>query len=140
MGRMRVASRTVLIVDDDASLRQALESVLVGMGYRVVTAGSPDTAYALLRSEPVDAALLDVRLPTMSGLALYTAISHGWPALAGCIAFITAHPDADDVRPWLDHSGCTVFRKPFRPQQITEWLHATLRARCQRLCRSSSSS
>ena len=69
MGRMRVASRTVLIVDDDASLRQALESVLVGMGYRVVTAGSPDTAYALLRSEPVDAALLDVRLPTMSGLA-----------------------------------------------------------------------
>jgi len=84
---MRVASRTVLIVDDDASLRQALERVLVGMGYRVVTAGSPDTAYALLRSEPVDAALLDVRLPTMSG------------------------------------------RKPFRPQQITEWLHATLRAR-----------
>jgi len=128
-GAMTVGSRTVLVVDDDASLRQALESVLVGLGYRVLTAGSPDTAYALLGSELVDAALLDVRLPTMSGLALCTAISHGWPTLAGCIAFITADADAEDVRPWLDHTRCTVFRKPFRPVEITEWLRTTLRAR-----------
>src|SRR5207247_9053902 len=107
MGRMRVASRTVLIVDDDASLRQALESVLVGLGYRVLTAGSPDTAYALLGSELVDAALLDVRLPTMSGLALYTAISPGWPTLAGCIAFITAAADDQYGGRRPAHPRCT---------------------------------
>ena len=66
--------RTVLIVDDDALLRTSLDSVLTTAGYRTLTTGDPDAAYSLLATEPVTAVLLDVRLPIMSGLALYLAV------------------------------------------------------------------
>ena len=129
MKPMDATPRTVLIVDDDATLRGALESVFAPLGYRVLTAAEPDAAYAILASRPVDAVLLDVRLPTMSGLALYLAIVHRWPQLERRIAFMTAEPDAPDVRPWLEMHHCTVFRKPFRFQQLAHWLDATLLAR-----------
>src|SRR3979409_1301665 len=77
--------RTVLIVDDEAPLRRVLERSLSRDGYRVVTAGSAETAYELLATEQPDALLLDIHLPTMSGLALYLAIVHRWPALEGRI-------------------------------------------------------
>jgi DNA-binding response OmpR family regulator len=118
--------RTVLVVDDDATLRGALDSVLASQGYRVLTAGEPDAAYGFLARVPVDAVLLDVRLPTMSGLALYLAIVSRWPTLTGRIAFMTADAHAPDVGPWLDRHHCTVFPKPFRFAQLAHWLDATL--------------
>ncbi len=126
---MNVTPRTVLIVDDDATLREALASVLGSLGYRVRSAADPDAAYQLLAAEPVDAVLLDVRLPSMSGLALYLAIVHRWPALEGRIAVMTGDADAADVRPWLKVHQCTVLRKPFRFELLAGWLDATLAAR-----------
>src|SRR5256886_17561802 len=58
-------SSTILVVEDDAALRRVLERALVRQGYRVLTAASAETAYELLASEPADAVLLDVQLPTM---------------------------------------------------------------------------
>ena len=131
MALMNAAPHTVLIVDDDSTLRGALESVLATMGYRVRSAADPDGAYALLAADPVDAVLLDIRLPTMSGLALYLAIMHRWPALEGRIAVMSGDADADDVRPWLEAHPCPVFRKPFRFELLAGWLSAVLRTRDQ---------
>src|SRR2546428_8796047 len=100
MKPMDATPRTVLIVDDDATLRGALESVFAPLGYRVLTAAEPDAAYAILASRPVDAVLLDVRLPTMSGLALNPAIVHRWPQLERRIPFMTPVPHGPAVRPW----------------------------------------
>jgi DNA-binding NtrC family response regulator len=124
MDRMAVKPRTILIVDDDATLRGALESVLAPLGYRVLCSGNPEGAYDLLAGEAADAVLLDVRLPTMSGLALYLAIVHRWPALEGRIAIMTGDADAADVRPWLELHHCAVFRKPFRFELLASWLEA----------------
>jgi len=115
----------MLIVDDDASLRAALESVFAPLGYRVLTAADGDEAYALLGSEPADAVLLDVRMPGMSGLALYLAIVHRWPRLEGRIAFMSGDADAPDVQAWLKRGRYTIFRKPFSFGQIADWLAAT---------------
>src|SRR5438034_7430822 len=84
---------TVLIVDDEAPLRRVLERLLSREGYRVVSAGSAETAYELLVTEQAKALLLDIHLPTMSGLALYLAIIHRWPALEGCIAIMTGRSE-----------------------------------------------
>src|SRR5207245_9081187 len=86
---MSEARRTVLIVDDAAPLRRVLGRALEREGYRVLGAGSAETAYELLAAGPADAVLLDIRLPTMSGLALFLAIVNRWPALAGRIAIMT---------------------------------------------------
>jgi DNA-binding NtrC family response regulator len=121
--------RTILVVDDEAGLRRVLERILTRHGYRVLTAGSAETAYELLISEEADALLLDIHLPTMSGLALYLAIIHRWPALEGCIAIMTGDAEADEVRTWLEHHRCTVIRKPFNLDQVTEWVAAVLHQR-----------
>lgn len=120
--------RTVLIVDDDALLRASLDSVLTTVGYRTLTTGDPDAAYRLLAAEPVTAVLLDVRLPTMSGLALYLAVVRRWPRLVGRIALMTADADASDVNAWLHRNPCIVLRKPFTFQQVTDWLDAAVQA------------
>lgn len=119
---------TLLIVDDDASLRSALESVLTPMGYRVLTAADADAAYARLASESPDGILLDIRLPGISGLALYLVIIHRWPYLEGRIAFITGDADAPEVRVWLERGHHTTFRKPFSLPQIAAWLALVSRA------------
>jgi DNA-binding NtrC family response regulator len=121
---MGAAPRTLLIVDDDAVLRSSLESVLDSLGYRVLSTGSPDAAYHLLATEPALAVLLDVRLPTMSGLSLYLAMTHRWPELRGRVALMTADADAPDVRTWTERNPCTVIRKPFSFREITSWLEA----------------
>lgn len=120
---------TVLIVDDEAGLRRVLERYLERHGYRVLSAGTAESAYEILASEEADALLLDIHLPTMSGLALYLAIVHRWPALEGRIAIMTGDAEADEVRTWLEHHRCTVIRKPFNLQQVTEWVAAVLAPR-----------
>ena len=117
---------TILVVEDETSLRRVLERVLVRAGYRVLAAASAETAYELLASEPADAVLLDVQLPTMSGLALYLALIHRHPNLAGRIAIMSGDAEADHVRTWLQHNPCTVLKKPFDLREIVEWAHELL--------------
>jgi DNA-binding response OmpR family regulator len=117
---------TVLIVDDEAGLRRVVERYLVRHGYRVLSAGTAEAAYELLDSESADALLLDIHLPTMSGLALYLAIIHRWPALEGRLAIMTGDAEAEEVRTWLEHHHCVVIRKPFNLQQIADWVSSVV--------------
>jgi DNA-binding response OmpR family regulator len=119
----------VLIAEDEVQLRRVLQKALEREGYRVLTAGSAEGAYELLSLELADALLLDVRLPTMSGLALYLAILNRWPALAGRIAIMTGDAEAEEVRAWLERNPCTVLRKPFNLREIFEWLRAAVQVR-----------
>ncbi|HEX4629168.1 MAG TPA: response regulator [Gemmatimonadales bacterium] len=119
----------VLIADDEASVRRVLQGALEREGYRVVGAGSAEAAYELLTSEPADAVLLDVHLPTMSGLALYLAIVHRWPTLLDRIALMTGDAGAEEVQAWLTRNPCMVLRKPFELGEIVAWLRSVLQAR-----------
>ena len=127
--RLPNSPRTVLIVDDEAALRRVLERSLAHDGYRVVSTGSAEAAYSVLESERADAVLLDIRLPTMSGLALYLAMVHRWPGLEGRIAVMTGDAEAQEVRTWLVHNRCTVLRKPFNLGEIAAWLEGVWRMR-----------
>jgi two-component system phosphate regulon response regulator OmpR len=121
--------QTVLVVDDEAGLRRVLERYLERQGYHVLSAGTAETAYELLGTAEADALLLDIHLPTMSGLALYLAIIHRWPTLEGRIAIMTGDAEAEEVRTWLEHHRCTVIRKPFNLQQVSDWVAAVLQPR-----------
>jgi DNA-binding NtrC family response regulator len=117
---------TVLIVDDEAGLRRVLQRYLERHGYRVLSAGTAESAYELLATEQADALLLDIHLPTMSGLALYLAIIHRWPALEGHIAIMTGDSEAQEVRSWLEHHRCAVLRKPFNLTEVVDWIAVAL--------------
>jgi nitrogen regulation protein NR(I) len=67
---------TILIVDDDPQLRQSFEKLLTAEGHSVRTASSGEAALAAVQSELPDLAIMDVRLPGMTGLEAFRAI-HG---------------------------------------------------------------
>lgn len=65
---------TLLIVDDHPSVLQTLDFALAGEQLRVVTAGGGAAALDACAREPLDAALVDLHMPGMDGLALVRAL------------------------------------------------------------------
>ena len=67
---------TVLVVDDDPSVRRCLGEFLEGEGYKVLTAPNGRAALAVLEDERPSLLLIDVAMPVMNGLKLIEAVSH----------------------------------------------------------------
>ena len=68
--RLEGVGRTILVVDDDANLRDLIELLLRREGYRVVTAADLASAQAHLRTGAADLVVLDLPLPDAGGLTL----------------------------------------------------------------------
>jgi CheY-like chemotaxis protein len=66
-GRATSPSIAVLVIDDDLYFRFSLASALRAEGFSVLTAGNGRDGLRLLRSEPPDVVVLDLRMPKMSG-------------------------------------------------------------------------
>ncbi len=106
-------SKTVLVVDDDASLRMLCRVNLELDGYRVIEADSVAGARAVLAREPVDAMLLDVHLGDGDGRELVRSLGAERPPAA----FFTGSAQADaELRSLVDG----VLPKPFTLDALTE--------------------
>jgi DNA-binding response OmpR family regulator len=110
LGAMGGGPATVLVVDDDPSLRLLCRVNLELEGYRVVEAESVDTARAALEEEDLDAILLDVHLGNDDGLLLLPAIERQGPA----VALLTGSPGAHLP------DGATVIGKPFSINELSD--------------------
>jgi two-component system nitrogen regulation response regulator NtrX len=72
-------SRTVLIIDDEASIRQSLEGALKDEGYRVRLASGGAAGVEALRGERADVVMLDIWMPDQDGLETLKQIKAEWP-------------------------------------------------------------
>jgi CheY-like chemotaxis protein len=86
---------TLLIVDDDIGMREALRDVLVEEGYRVVLAANGKVALGLLPTlQRPCGIILDITMPVMSGIELYQ-VMRAAPDLADIpVVFLTSDPSA----------------------------------------------
>jgi len=112
----------VLIVDDDADVREALEELLVERGFAVITASNGAEALKLLRSmsAPPSIILLDLMMPVLDGYG-FLAEQRRDPQLSGIpVAIITAGHAVDHAR--LGQSR-PILSKPINVSQLM----ATLR-------------
>jgi two-component system response regulator AtoC len=82
---------TILIVDDEESIRRNLKTYLVSQGFNVEIAADGKSGLEICRSRHVDLVLLDLKLPDMSGLEVLTQIKAISPGLA--VIIITAYGD-----------------------------------------------
>jgi DNA-binding response OmpR family regulator len=105
------AGHTVLVVDDDDSLRMLCRVNLELEGYRVLEAPTVETAQELLRGESVDVVLLDVHVGSGDGLKVLGEIS------GERVALFTGSFEVDEQR---SAEVDAVLRKPFTLTDLSE--------------------
>jgi len=108
----------ILVVDDEAAVRRALERVLTRLGHTVQVATSGEAACDALATSPVDLVLMDLRMPGMSGQTLYHSIVARWPHLVNRVIVMTGDPEAEDHHDWLGNNDLPVLTKPFELAQL----------------------
>jgi len=117
-------SRRILLVDDDRGLRHALSSLLTGAGHVVETAGDGPDALALLNDRTFDIVLLDIGLPSMSGLdVLAQARALATPPL---VIMMTADDTPETVLESVRRQAFRYLRKPFPPATIVDVVNDAL--------------
>ena len=117
-------SRRILLVDDDRGLRHALSALLTGAGHVVETAGDGPDALALLTDRPFDIVLLDIGLPSMSGLdVLAQARALATPPL---VIMMTADDTPETVLESVRRQAFRYLRKPFPPATIVDVVNDAL--------------
>jgi FixJ family two-component response regulator len=115
---------TVFLVDDDPSVRKALQRLIRAAGYDVES--FPDAA-GYLAAEPPSAPacmVLDIRMPAMSGFELQSAIAGTSRALP--VVFITGHGDETVRTQALEAGAVDVLFKPIDEEELVSAIEKAL--------------
>lgn len=112
------SSRRILIVDDDRALRHALSAMLVAAGHHVESAGDGPEALALVHDRPFDIVLLDIGLPSMSGLDVLARIRD--MTTPPRVIMMTADDTPQSVLEAVKRQVYRYVRKPFPPKTIVD--------------------
>jgi DNA-binding response OmpR family regulator len=119
-----MATKTIMVVDDEKRLVSLVESYLTQEGYRVVTAHNGKEALLVGKREKPDLIVLDVMMPEMNGYEFMRAhrADHNTP-----IIMLTARVDDDEKVIGLEVGADDYMTKPFRPRELVARVRAVMR-------------
>ena len=121
---MIVERSVVFVVDDDASMRGALENLLGSVGLAVHAFASPQEFLDAKRPDAPSCLVLDVRLPGRSGLAFQEDLAKAGIAIP--VIFITGHGDIPMTVRAMKAGAVEFLTKPFDDQQLLDAIHAAV--------------
>jgi DNA-binding NtrC family response regulator len=119
---------TILIVDDDAALREGLAEALVDMGHRAIEAPDGDVALTIAARERLDAILLDLRIPRMNGLEILRQL-RSRPGGAPPVAILTAYASAANTIEAMRLGAFDHLTKPIGREDLRSLISRMLRSR-----------
>jgi signal transduction histidine kinase/ActR/RegA family two-component response regulator len=109
-----VQGGSILIVEDEAALAAAVADALQDAGYVVTHAADGEDALALVKRQPFDLVICDLKMPRLDGQAFYRSLVQAVPALASRVIFVTGDVAGTQAERFLEGSGCRWLEKPFR--------------------------
>src|SRR5213596_2064306 len=118
----------ILVVDDEASVRVALQRYLDGRGHETHTTAHGRDALRLLRESAYDTIIVDMRMPDLSGEQLYEELRARDPEHASRVIFTTGDVMNEQMRGFLASSGRPLIAKPFELPAFDQVLPAARRA------------
>ncbi len=116
--------KTVLVVEDDASLRESVVMLLEANGFRAVASGDGADAWQRVGTEPFDLLVLDLMLPGMDGLELCRQVRAVSPIP---ILILTARDETSMVVASLECGADDYLTKPFEAAELVARLRALAR-------------
>jgi DNA-binding response OmpR family regulator len=117
-------SNTILVIDDQSSVRQLLQEYLTEQGFRVIQADNGQNALYTARHDQPDVILLDIMMPKMDG---YQFLRQYRQERQTPIIIITAREEETDAVLGLDLGADDYVIKPFRMRELLARIRAVLR-------------
>ena len=114
----------ILIVEDDARIRETTRILLEDEGHVVDEAATGEEGLALVEDGPVDCVLLDLLLPGRDGFDICRSIRAASPVP---VIMLTARADTYDVVAGLEAGADDYVTKPFEPKELTARIRAQVR-------------
>jgi len=109
----------ILIIDDDAEVRDLLVDLLTRLGHHADSTGSGSAALTMLAERSYALILTDLRMPTIAGEVLYQTIAQRWPHLASRVVFVTGEePLPSRVAMLFGTGNVPILRKPFTSEDL----------------------
>jgi FixJ family two-component response regulator len=123
-----MAAPHITVVDDDASVRESMSSLLRSVGHVVLEFGSGEELVASAALDQTDCVITDVRMPGMSGLELQRRLALSHPRLP--VILMTAHASDDEVRlRALKDGAADYLAKPLDEETVLRAIETALRAK-----------
>src|SRR5438477_6029664 len=107
---------SVLIIDDEAAIRESLETLLELEGYSVESAATADQGLARIGERPFDLVLLDLALPDRNGLELLTELHAHDPELS--VIMITAYGTVENAVKAMQAGATNFVQKPWDNEKL----------------------
>ncbi|HWQ11037.1 MAG TPA: response regulator, partial [Holophaga sp.] len=123
----------ILLIDDDAILRETFGALMRRLGHAFTWAGSMEEGRAALARERVDVVLLDLRLPDGYGLDLMPGIKAGPGAPE--VIIVTGQEDPEGAALAIKSGAWDYIQKPLTPNRVTLPLTRALEYRAQKAAR-----
>ena len=121
---MKIYNEKILVVDDEISIRQILETRLSIRGYEVILAANGEEALFLFKKEQPNLVILDVMLPKMDGYEVCSEIRKDSQIP---IIMLTALGDIVDRVMGLELGADDYVMKPFSPKELEARIRSVLR-------------
>lgn len=119
-----MSKQTILIVEDDAALREALVTTLRLAGMNYLEADCAEAALGVLEKKPVDLVVSDVNMPGMDGHELLQQVKAKYPGLP--MMLITAYGQIKHAVDAMQNGAADYLVKPFEPETLIASVQAVL--------------
>ncbi|MGR6871877.1 phosphate regulon transcriptional regulator PhoB [Pseudomonas sp. HK3] len=124
---MKQQGKKILIVDDEASIREMIAVALEMAGYECLEASNTQDAYSMIVDESPEMVLLDWMLPGTSGLEFARRLKRDDRTAETPIIMLTAKGEEDNKILGLEAGADDYITKPFSPRELVARLKAVLR-------------
>jgi two-component system response regulator HydG len=116
--------KSILIIDDERTLRLSIAAMLERKGYRVFKAGNAQEARQWLKEGPFDLVLLDLKMPDTDGMVLLPEICKQYPEMP--VVVLSAYATLESVMEAAREGAQDYLLKPIDPARFLQRIEETL--------------
>ncbi|HVX68318.1 MAG TPA: response regulator [Mycobacteriales bacterium] len=115
---------TVLVVDDEAGMRDTLVDILEAAGYDVTPAEDGAIALEMARSHPYDVIVMDIRMPVLNGVEVLASLKSPPPQ----VVLMTGFAFEEQLEEARAHNAFAIMQKPFQVPHLLQVIAAAAAA------------